>query len=30
MTRARDSLTIYAKKGTGKTDPTPPASCVTC
>ena len=23
MTRARDSLTIYAKKGTGKTDPTP-------
>ena len=24
MTRARDSLTIYAKKGTGKTDPTPP------
>ena len=29
MTRARDSLTIYAKKGTGK-DPSPPASCVTC
>ncbi len=24
MTRARDSLTIYAKKGKGKTDPTPP------
>lgn len=24
MTRARDSLTIYAKKGTGKADPTPP------
>jgi len=24
MTRARDSLTIYAKRGTGKTDPTPP------
>ena len=24
MTRARDSLTIYAKQGTGKTDPTPP------
>jgi len=24
MTRARDSLTIYAKKGTGKTDPSPP------
>jgi DNA helicase II / ATP-dependent DNA helicase PcrA len=24
MTRARDSLTIYAKGGTGKTDPTPP------
>jgi len=24
MTRARDSLTIYAKKGTGKNDPTPP------
>jgi DNA helicase-2/ATP-dependent DNA helicase PcrA len=23
MTRARDSLTIYAKKGTGKTEPTP-------
>ena len=23
MTRARDSLTIYAKKGTGKKDPTP-------
>jgi RecB family exonuclease len=23
MTRARDSLTIYAKKGTGKNDPTP-------
>jgi DNA helicase-2/ATP-dependent DNA helicase PcrA len=23
MTRARDSLTIYAKRGTGKTDPTP-------
>jgi DNA helicase-2/ATP-dependent DNA helicase PcrA len=23
MTRARDSLTIYAKAGTGKTDPTP-------
>ena len=24
MTRARDSLTMYAKQGTGKTDPTPP------
>ncbi len=24
MTRARDLLTIYAKQGTGKTDPTPP------
>jgi len=24
MTRARDSLTIYAKEGTGKVDPTPP------
>ncbi len=24
MTRARDSLTIYAKRGTGKTDPKPP------
>ncbi len=24
MTRARDSLTLYGKKGTGKTDPTPP------
>ncbi len=24
MTRARDSLTIYAKQGTGKKDPTPP------
>ncbi len=24
MTRARDSLTIYAKEGTGKKDPTPP------
>jgi len=24
MTRARDSLTIYAKRGTGKADPTPP------
>ena len=24
MTRARDSLTIYAKKGTGKKDPSPP------
>ena len=24
MTRARDSLTIYAKRGTGKTDETPP------
>ena len=24
MTRARDSLTIYAKGGTGKNDPTPP------
>ena len=24
MTRARDSLTIYAKGGTGKADPTPP------
>jgi DNA helicase II / ATP-dependent DNA helicase PcrA len=23
MTRARDSLTIYAKRGTGRTDPTP-------
>ena len=23
MTRARDSLTIYAKQGTGKKDPTP-------
>jgi len=24
MTRARDSLALYGKKGTGKTDPTPP------
>jgi DNA helicase-2/ATP-dependent DNA helicase PcrA len=24
MTRARDTLTIYARKGTGKTDPSPP------
>ncbi len=24
MTRARDSLTLYGKKGTGKTDPSPP------
>jgi RecB family exonuclease len=24
MTRARDSLTIYAKRGTGKNDPSPP------
>ena len=24
MTRARDSLTIYAKQGTGAKDPTPP------
>ena len=24
MTRARDSLTMYGKKGTGKTDPSPP------
>src|SRR5208282_3516646 len=24
MTRAEDSLTIYAKQGAGKTDPTPP------
>ena len=24
MTRARDSLTIYARRGTGKKDPTPP------
>jgi DNA helicase-2/ATP-dependent DNA helicase PcrA len=24
MTRARDSLTLYGRKGTGKTDPTPP------
>jgi len=24
MTRARDRLTVYAKQGTGKTDPTPP------
>jgi DNA helicase II / ATP-dependent DNA helicase PcrA len=24
MTRARDSLTIYAKRGTGKSDPSPP------